>query len=377
MQNGNEEPHMNSIFVEAVALLEAAGAETGMRAKLELLGQAETDFQKVIKRSPSTDLAVNESEAAQSTYACVISQALVIAQTIVNKEKRTRALVDIAGAQARSGDRTGALESFSKALAVARTIDGQWEGPRLLADIAEAQTRSGDCAGALESFVEAVALVHTIKKDRAVLALEDQVDATAALAYIAEAQTRSGDRAGAQKSFSQALTVARAISKEREGVEALAHITEALTRALLYIAEADGTVQAVVAARTITNEWRKAQLLVPILWLDLGPFSRDRQNKELAEKQILTLTRIAATRAETGDIMQAVAQMSANKWERSCVLAAIGEGQARAGKPHGGSRELLQDTRGGEKDHTQSGVAVLDDCCHRPSAVDDHQDPTI
>ena len=133
---------MKSMFVQAVALFEAARTEADVRDKLKLLEQAEAVFQKIIDRNPSADRTVTESEAARSAYASVISQALVIAQTIIDEgvfeknEKGVQVLVGIAEVQARSGDDTGSRESFSNALAVARTISN---GPRLLADIAEAQ----------------------------------------------------------------------------------------------------------------------------------------------------------------------------------------------------------------------------------------------
>ena len=330
---------MKSMFVEAVALFEAAQTEATVRGKLTLLEQAEAAFQKITDRNLSADLAVTESEAARSTYASLISQALVIAQTITTEgvfeknEKGVQALVDIAEAQVRSGDGASAQESFSRALGMARTIS---KGPRLLADIAEAQARCGDRACALEIFTQAVALAQTRGKEREEFSreigtnrsyIEDYVDE---LAYIAEAQARSGDGAGAQESFSKAFAVAQTITSEWEGIEALAPITEAQTRALLHVAEADGSAQAVVAARNITNEWRKAALLGPT-WLN--PFSRDVHNQDFqADNQILALMRVAAKqRAPTGDIMQALARMSADKWERVRVLGAIGEGHARAG----------------------------------------------
>ena len=330
---------MKSSFVEAVALFEAAQTEAAVRGKLKFLEQAEAAFQKIIDRNPSADPAVTESEAARSTYASVVSQALVIAQTITDEgvfeenEKGVQALVDIAAAQAQSGDGAGAQESFSRALGMARTIS---KGPRLLADIAEAQARFGDRVCALEIFTQAVALAQTREKEREDFSreigtsrshIEDYVDE---LAYVAEAQARSGIGAGAQENFSIAIAMLRTNTSVWQGIEALADISEAQTRALLDIAEADGTVQAAVAARAITNEWRKAALLGP-MWFN--PFSRGRENQDFeANKQIVALMRIAAEqRAPTSEIIQALAQMSTDKWEQVRVLGAIGEGQARAG----------------------------------------------
>ena len=338
------------MFVEAVALFEAARTEADVRDKLTLLEQAEAAFQKIIDRNPSADRTVSETEAARSAYVSVISQALVIAQTIIDegvfekKEKGVQVLVGIAEVQARSGDDTGSRESFSDALAVARTISN---GPRLLADIAEAQTRSGDHAGALKNFAQAGMLAQARGEEREEFARESgtnrsyREDYVNELAYIAEAQARSGERICAQESFSTAFAVLQTITSEWERIELLAQITEAQNRALLHVGEADGNVQAVVAARTITNEWRKAAILGP-MWLN--PFSRGSQNDDIeADKQILALMGVAAKqRAQTRDIMEALERMSADKWERVRVLGAIGEGQARAGNRTAAKESLSQ-----------------------------------
>ncbi len=330
---------MKSMFVQAVGLFEAARTEADVRDKLKLLEQAEAVFQKIIDRNPSADRTVTESEAARSAYVSVISQALVIAQTIIDEgvfeknEKGVQVLVGIAEAQARSGDDIGSQESLSNALAVARTISN---GPRLLADIAEAQARSGDRVSALENFAQAVVLAQARGEKREEFSKESGIngsyreDYVNQLAYIAEAQARLGDRTCAQESFSKAFGVLQTITSESERIKLLAQITAAQNRALLHVGEEDGNVQAVVAARTITNEWRKAAILGP-MWLN--PFSRGSQNDDIeANKQILALMGVAAKqRAQTRDIMEALERMSADKWERVRVLGAIGEGQARAG----------------------------------------------
>ena len=338
------------MLVEAVALFEAARTEADVRDKTTLLEQAEAAFQRIIDRNPSAVRTVTESEAARSAYVSIVSQALVIAQTIIDEggfeknDNGVQVLAGIAEAQARSGDDTGARETFSNALAVARTISN---GPRLLADIAEAQRRSGDRAGALESFAQAVVLAQARGKEREEFAREAgtngsyREDYVNELAYIAEAQARSGDRTCAQESFSKAFAVLQTITSEWERIELLTHISEAQNRALLHIGEADGNVQAVVAARTITNEWRKAAILGP-MWLN--PFSRGSQNDDIeADKQILALMGVAAKqRAQTSDIMEALERMRADKWERVRVLGAIGEGQARAGNRTAANESLSQ-----------------------------------
>ena len=119
---------------------------------------------------------------------------------------------------------------------MARTIS---KGPRLLADIAEAQARFGDRVCALEIFTQAVALAQTREKEREDFSreigtsrshIEDYVDE---LACIAEAQARSGIGAGAQENFSIAIAMLRTNTSVWQGIEALADISEAQTRALL------------------------------------------------------------------------------------------------------------------------------------------------
>ncbi len=329
MVNGDNHetaPH-NKPFVEAVTLLQAAKNEPLAPAKLALLEQAKAAFQAIIEQYSPTVLAVNQIEVARTAYVCVIGQAVALAQTITDNEERARAMANIAEVQAGAGNRTGAHESFTQALAAAERTDDE-QHVRLLADIAEAQSRAGDRAGAQESFTRAIKFANTIigKEWAEWNSLANVAKAHAqALVHIAGAQARVGDRAGARESFAQAIKIAHTIQNEIDRAQVLAAIAEGQARVLVYIAEADDIARPVVVARTITNEWRKACTLY-------GFRMNLRDWDLLAEEQTQAFIRIAEKQAaEAGEIAQPLPRTLTDKWERARVLAAIAEGQARAG----------------------------------------------
>ena len=323
----DETAPLNKPFVEAVTLLQASKNEPLAPAKLALLEQAKAAFQTIIEQYSPTVLAVNQIEAARATYACVIGQAMALAHTITDNEERARAMANIAEVQAGAGNRTGAHESFTQALAAAEHTSDE-QHVRLLADTAGAQARAGDRAGARKSFTQAIKFANTIigKEWAEWNSLADVAKAHAqALVHIAGAQARVGDRVGARESFAQAIKIAHTIQNEIDRAQVLAAIAEGQARVLVYIAEADDVARPVVVARTITNEWRKA--------CTLYGFIRNLRDWDLlAEEQTQAFIRIAEKQAaETGEIAQPLPRTLTNKWERARVLAAIAEGQARAG----------------------------------------------
>ena len=188
----DEEAEANKRFVEAVALLETAEGESAAPAKLALLEQAETTFQTIITRYPSTTLAVKLAsgqqignvslatvatavEAARGpacqvapTSACVIAQALALAQTLDGWQRSQalhniiRALAGIAPAQAQTGNRAGAQAALAQALVLAQTLPGEEDRCRMLARIAPAQAQTGNRAGAQAALAQALALAQTL-----------------------------------------------------------------------------------------------------------------------------------------------------------------------------------------------------------------------
>ena len=227
----DEEAEANKRFVEAVALLEAAESEPAAPAKLSLLEQAETTLQTIIARYPSTELAVKLTSGQQignvslttveaavkdargpacqaaPTSACVIAQALVLVQTLEWGQDSaqahiTRALIDIALAQAQAGDRVGAQAAIAQALALVQTFD-KTDRAMALPDIALAQARVGDRTGAQATIAQALALAQTLPDEEG-RPLTDEGGRATLLATVALAQAQAGDRAGAQATIAQA-----------------------------------------------------------------------------------------------------------------------------------------------------------------------------
>ncbi len=386
----DEEAEANKRFVEAVALLEAAESESAAPAKLSLLEQAETALQTIIARYPSTALADKLTsgqqignvslatveaavEAARDpacqaapTSACVIAQALALAQafewgqdsalvhitralidialaqaqagdhhveaqatiaqalslvqTFDNKTARAMALSDIALAQARVGDRTDAQATIAQALALAQTLTDEEGRPltddggraMMLAIVALAQAQAGDRAGARVTITQALALART---------LPDEDTQAMTLGFVAQAQAQAGDRAGAQETTSQALALVQALSQalpeERRG-ESLAFLVFLLPQV-----KAGDTAQALALVQTFSDDWVRA----------------------------LALTFVAQAQAQAGDrtgaqatISQALthAQALSNERSRASVLGDIAPVQAQSGDRAGAQATITQ-----------------------------------
>ena len=235
--------------VRALSAIAQELAKTGKNKQAAELALALTDEEQQVRVLARMATGI---EAARATYACVIGQAVAVAQTIRDEKGRSRALVHIAVARARAGDRSGAQESFAQAIKVAQTIrDEQWTHTyrdEVLSDIALALAKAGNVEQAIElaktikggwrdgalsdiavaqakagDLPQALAMMQTIT-DTLIIGPHHSV----LMVAIADAQARAGDRAGAHESFTQGLAAAQAITDEWRQVRALSDLAEVL-----------------------------------------------------------------------------------------------------------------------------------------------------
>ncbi len=124
------------------------------------------------------------------TTDCLLTEALEVVKTgeIDVAHVRVSALVNIATAQAETGDKIGAEETLADAMQTARTIDDASARAEALGNIATAQAAAGDKIGARKTLTEAIQTAKEI----------DHASARAwVLQGIARAQAETGNNAGA------------------------------------------------------------------------------------------------------------------------------------------------------------------------------------
>ncbi|MYH71368.1 MAG: hypothetical protein F4153_02125 [Acidimicrobiia bacterium] len=125
-----------------------------------------------------------------------------IAARIGDDSNRSFALVDVASAQAISGDIRGALDT-AQTIESIRVHHSIWP----LSDIVRAQMERGDAAGAAQSIGTAM---------RAASRIAEEGDRTNAFANIAAMQAEAGDTIGAANSFNRALQLVQRIADPSE-----------------------------------------------------------------------------------------------------------------------------------------------------------------
>jgi len=264
----------NSLFVEAVQLIQSSQNTLNDKEKLEQLDNALGKLNRIIDKYPSSDLAVklitgqsigniNLKTVAESlravaksikevednakkdacyeapTTKCVLVIALSEAKTIEGALQRLDALRSIAEAQANAGD-------IKAAFSTAKTIeDASWRSIALLG-IAVAQANAGDIkaafataktiegafwrSGALSGIAEAQANAGDIKAAFATAkTIEDADDRSGALSGIAVAQANAGDIKASQSTITLALNLAKTIEDAYDRSYALRGIAEALS----------------------------------------------------------------------------------------------------------------------------------------------------
>ena len=149
------------------------------------------------------------------------------------------ALCDIAEAQARTGDRAGALRSIAEASDAADRVTGHCESDWHFSLIAQAQAMAGDNRGALATARRTVsgrdaALANLCEvqcwesnvREAVATALEivSAGDRSEALVEIARHRVRGGDIGGAAQPISLAVEAAEAITDAGGRAQALARI---------------------------------------------------------------------------------------------------------------------------------------------------------
>ena len=211
----------NKLFVEAVPLWNQyqallADDPAQYEARLKLLTQVDENLQAIVNDFPESSLAVEMSSTGsaknlnkadievaraylEGTIECIkpgkicaswiISEALETAKSLDDDGfLRAGVLAEIAGAQAASGDISGAKQTIPEVLATAKLLDG-FDHASVSAEISGAQAASGDISGAKQTIAEAL---ETAKSLDGYGFLQAWV-----LAEIAGAQAASGDISGA------------------------------------------------------------------------------------------------------------------------------------------------------------------------------------
>ncbi len=385
----DEEAEANKQFVKAITLLEAAESESAAPAKLSLLEQAETTLQTIIARYPSTALAVKLTsgqqignvslatveaavEAARGpacqaapTSACVIAQALALAQTFEWGQDSalvhiTRALIDIALAQAQVGDHVEAQATIAQALALVQTFDEKTVRAMALSDIALAQARVGDRTGAQATIAQALALAQTLTDEEG-RPLTDEGGRATMLAIVALAQAQAGDRAGARVTITQALALARTLPDEDGQAMALGFVALAQAQAGDRAGAQDTTSQALALVQALSQalpEEGRGEALAFLVFLQPQVKAGDTaQALALVQTfsddwvRALALTFVAQAQAQAGDragaqatISQALthAQALSNERSRASVLGDIAPVQAQSGDHAGAQATITQ-----------------------------------
>jgi len=271
--------------------------------------------------------AVNELVAWRRCRAapepqCVIEEALAAARGISEQSSRSEALMSIAEAQARAGDRQSSARTFASALAAAREIAHPGDRSWALRDIAEAQAGAGDIPGAMATLREITDLRHRLQ----------------VLSAIAEAQARAGDRQSSARTFASALAAAREIAHPGDRSWALRDIAKAQ-------AGAGDIPGAMATAREIADRNMASWTLISIASAQAGAGDRQASGQTLASalataREIVdpmyrsrALRDIAEAQARAGDIPGAIgtSREIADPRDRSRALRDIAEAQAWAG----------------------------------------------
>ena len=218
----------NSLFVEAVRLIQSSQNTLNNQEKLEQLDTAQGKLNQIIERYPSSDLAVKlitgqsigninlvalaktikevrdnaEKDACYKapTTKCVLVIALSEAKTIESASQRSWVLSGIAEAQAKAGD-------IKAAFATAKTIEDASQRSYALRNIAISQAKAGDIKAAFA----------TAKM------IESASQRSWVLSGIAVAQAKAG-------AIKAAFATVKTIEGASQRSDALSGIAEALSR---------------------------------------------------------------------------------------------------------------------------------------------------
>ncbi len=133
--------------------------------------------------------------------------AMKIADSFEDSWHKIEARINIAEAQAKTGDDAGARETLASATRTADLIQSALTKGHLLRDIAEAQAKIGDSTGAKETLASAARTVDLIQS----ASDKSASDKIYQLKDIAEAQAKAGDDTAATQTFGSALKTAGAI----------------------------------------------------------------------------------------------------------------------------------------------------------------------
>jgi RNA polymerase sigma factor (sigma-70 family) len=292
----------------------------------------------------------------------VLAQAVGLADDVMDEPRKAFALMNIATAQARTGDRDAATRTFARATAAAKAIThvdaskGEVQKAMTLMFIAQAQAEAGQIedalatAGAIENSgghhdkewaLAAIAAAQTKARDvkgalKTVETLSDR-DKSLALKQVAEHLAAAGQ-------VEQALKLVEGIQDESDRVEALTKIAAAQGRA----GDRDGAKKVIALARRIadgiedgnsdpnTSPKAWALMLVALSQIESGD---EKGGLKLADdfkgarRRDMILADVAIRRARAGKVKEASQAVDdiRDGIQKAEVLKAIAASQARTG----------------------------------------------
>jgi hypothetical protein len=242
------------LFSKVAAALVKAGenekASEVVSWVLKLVEEIEAKYESNIADSifkPSKSLALNLMARALAEVD-ELNRALVVAEAIRSKSRKSNALIEIAYILAKKGDRLKAKEIANKALIIAETIDDSYKKNVLKSDVAYFLSLSGNFNKAQKvvdfmnddyikdfalcnitfgmseagEFDEAIGIVNIIN---------DNLLKVNSLTFISKEISKTGDTARGAKAANLALETAEAIGGIKSKAKACARAAQALARA--------------------------------------------------------------------------------------------------------------------------------------------------
>ena len=185
------------------------------KAEAGYIGDALAIAQSIDDPSPMSFAALVLREiTAMQAQSGDIDGALAAARGIDDPSYRAEALVDIASAQTRAGDKQAARDTLAAALAATRGIDYLFDRDKALANIAQAKAKAGDIDGAFAT----------------VQGIDDLSRRATTMAGIASAQAQAGDKQSARDTLAAALDVTQSTEHPIGRVDALVSVVFARAR---------------------------------------------------------------------------------------------------------------------------------------------------
>jgi hypothetical protein len=247
---------------------------------------------------------------------------------------RVRALATVALAEARAGQRAGALTTIDLAEREASFVEDQVCKPLVLLEIARAQARARENARAAANLTAA---------HQAADRIEDPAEQAAVLAAIAEVEAEAGDQQRARATLASAAATAATASPAARQVDALERVAERQAM----IGDLSGALATCSALEDLDAGGSRRALRLQIAWTQadqdaskaaretiaaiIEPERRARRD-EFEQSRAWRLAEIGRLRVEAGafDDARVVADWLADEAPRTALLADIAEAERSA-----------------------------------------------